>query len=482
MSDLAEFHGTTVLSPDVWIPLTSLAKGMPGETMLRGRQNVWLVMAGRLKPGVSLAQAQQYLNGFAADLTREYPEAYREFGLAVAPASRMPGIGREFVTPFLAVLMGVAGLVLLVTCANLAGLMLARSAARSREMAVRLALGASRASLVGMLMTETLVVFGLGGAAALGVAFWMTRALQAALPALPVPIAVDLSIDWRVLAFTLGVAFVSSCATGLVPALQSARQDLVTDIKSDAGAPRRQRLRHAFVIAQLAFCLVLVVVAGLFLRALGAATSVQPGFSVDGVDVATLDLALGGYSDDQSPATAEAIRERLAAIPGVTAVGIARMVPLDGGGLGLGMLRRKGASGPEAMIDTDWNVVSPRLSAGNRHSRAAGAELHAADRQGAPAVAIVNARFAAATWPGQDPIGQQLEFGDFRPGRESSINVLTVVGVAGDAKNRWLGEAPAPHIYVPYAQQPMRDVNYFLRRADGIDARPRHSHRRSGRH
>ena len=151
----------------------------------------------------------------------------------------------------------------------------------------------------------------------------------------------------------------TACLTGLAPALQSARTNLVTDLKADANAPRRQRLRHIFITAQLAFCLVLIVMAGLFLRALGAATDVKPGFEVANVEVASLDLALGGYTDEQSPAVAEQLRARLAAIPGVQSVGFARMVPLDGGGLGLGGLRRPGSSGPEGRIDTDWNVVSP---------------------------------------------------------------------------------------------------------------------------
>ncbi len=464
------FHGTTVLAADVWVPITLYAKGMPGDETLRGRENVWLVMAGRLKPGVSVGQAQLYLDGFAANLNRQYPAVYRRIGFVAAPASRVPGFGREFVAPFLSILMGVAGLVLLVTCTNLAGLLLARSAARSREVAVRFALGASRRSLIGMLMTETALLFALGGLAALAVASWMTSLLQSAIGALPVPVQVVFALDWRVVAFTLGLALVASLATGLAPALQSSRADLVTDLKTDASAPRRRRLRHVFITAQLAFCLVLIVMAGLFLRALGSAANVQPGFDVDRVDVASIDLALGGYSTDQSPATAEAIRERLAAVPGAAAVGLARMVALDGGGLGLGGLRKPGTSGPDANIDTDWNVISPEYLAAMGIPVLRGRTFTPADRQGAPAVAIVNERLAAMTWPGEDPIGRRLENGDFRPGRASSVSTLTVVGVARDAKYRWLGEAPAPFIYVPYAQQPMREVNYFVRRADGLPA------------
>jgi predicted permease len=141
------------------------------------------------------------------------------------------------------------------------------------------------------------------------------------------------------------------------------------------------------------------------------------------------------------------------------------MVPLDGGGLGLGGLRRQGTVGPEARIDTDWNVVSPDYFAAMELPIVRGRSFGAADRPGAPRVAVVNERFASMVWPGQDPIGQRLENGDFRPGNESSIETITVVGLARDAKYRWIGERQAPFIYVPFAQQPMREVNYFIKRA-----------------
>ena len=462
------YQGTTILAPDVWVPLTALAKGMPADEMLRGRRNQWLIMAGRLKPGVSLAASQAYLNTFMADINRAFPDNNRRLGLAAHPASRIPAFGTEFIGPFLGMLMGVVGLVLLVTCLNLSGLLLARAATRSREVAVRLALGASRRSLAGMHMAETLVLFAGGFLAALIVAVWMTRALGTVLTGLPFPVAVDLSIDWRVLGFTAGLALVAALLTGLAPALQSSRPNLVSDLKSDASSPKRQRLRRIFIGAQLACCLVLVVTAGLFVRALDTASRVSPGFDVDGIEVATFDLALGGYSDAQSAATAEQIRERLAAIPGVTRVGLARMVALDGGGLGLGPLRPKGTTDSAATIRTDWNVVSPDYLSTIGIPVLRGRGFTPADREGAPAVAIVNERLAESVWPGQDPIGQQLENGDFRPGATSPSRMITIVGVARDAKYRWLGESPAPFIYVPYAQQPMRDVNYFIRRAPGL--------------
>jgi len=461
----AGYQGTTVLVPDVWVPLTAGAKGMPSDAMLRGRENQWLIMGARLKPGETIASARAYLETFTADLVRTYPDIYRNRGLVAHPASRIPAFGTELVAPFLGMLMGVVGLVLLVTCLNLSGLLLARAASRSRDVAVRLALGASRRSLVAMLLVETLLLFAGGTLAALIVASWVTQALASVLTTLPFHVGLDLTLDWRVLMFTAGLALVASVLTGLAPAMQSSRANLVTDLKSDASAPRRQRLRRMFITAQLAFCLVLVVTAGLFVRALNKAGNVSPGFDIDPIEVAALDLALSGYTDGQSAAVADQIRERLAAIPGIDNVGMARMVALDGGGLGLGGLRRKGTTGPDAQIRTDWNVVSPDYFPAIGIPLRQGRNFNATDRAGAPAVAIVNELFARQVWPGQEAVGQILETGDMRAGRESTITTMTVVGVARDAKYRWIGEAPAPFIYVPYAQQPMREVNYFIRRS-----------------
>jgi predicted permease len=464
------FHGTTILMPDVWVPLTAYARAMPNDDVLRGRQNNGFLMAARLKPGVSIAQARDGCGALMRRLTEAYPETYRRRGFVVSAASRIPGLGSEFVLPFLSLLMALVGLVLLVACTNLAGLLLARAAARSREVAVRLALGASRGAVFGMLITESLVLFALGAVAACGVAYGMTRVLLSVIPTLPAQVNLDLPLDWRVLGFTALLTLVTGTLTGAAPAFQSARANLVPDLKAAGSGRRRQRLRHAFIAAQMALCLVLIVLAGLFIRALTTATHIDAGMAVDRIDVASIDLALGGYAAERAPAVAEDIRARLAAVPGVAAVGIARMVPLDGGGLGLGGLRRPGATSADARIDTDWNVISPEFLETVRLPILKGRNFTAADREGAPLAAIVNAHLASAEWPGQDPIGQVLENGDFRPGRERTIQRLTVVGVAQDAKYRWVGEAPRHFIYVPLAQQPMSDLQFFVRRADGLSA------------
>jgi predicted permease len=465
------YHGTTILAPDLWIPTTSYIRGTPSEQTLRARENVSYLMMARLKPGVSVAQADHHVSAVMQRLAETYPEPYRGRGLKVLPASRLPGDAADAVVPFLLALSAIVGLVLLVACTNLAGLLLARATSRAREIAVRLALGASRGSLAGLLLTESLVLFGLGALAGLAVARVLTSLMVAGLGAVPFAVELDLGIDWRVAAFCSTLALVTGLLTGLGPALQSTRAGLVPDLKSDSSAPRSQRLRHVFVTGQMAFCLVLVLVAGLFLRALSKASQVDPGFDVDVISIASVNLSHGGFAEERFSAVADELRARLAAIPGIESVGVGAMIPLEGGGLGLGGLRRPGTSGWDASLrDTDWNIVSPEYLPTLGLPLAGGRNFSAADRTGAPRVAIVNEQLARTVWPGENAIGQTLENGDFRPGRESTIQRLTVIGIARDSKYRWLGEAMRPFVYVPLAQHPFGRAHFFMRNQRAAEA------------
>jgi predicted permease len=459
------FQGATVLSADFWVPLTAQARGLGSAELLQSRGANWLIMAARLRPDVSLAQAREAMALHMQHLVEQHPDVYRPgTSLALQPASRLPGLGRIFVAPFFALLMALVGLVLLVACANLAGLLLARATNRAREIAVRLALGASRRSLLGLLVTESLLLFAIGAAAAVMLSRVMLAALTSLVSTLPVRLSIDMSLDWRVLTFTSALALITGLLTGLVPAWRSTKPDLVSDLKSNHAAPRRQRLRHLFVAAQLASCLVLMAVAGLLLRALDRAAHIDAGMQIDGIQVASIDLALGGHAEDRFTALAGELERRFRALPGVTHVAAARMTPLDGSGLGLGALRAEGAA-PDDRITADWNVITPDYLQTLGIPLQRGRTFDASDGEDATLVAIVNERFAARAWPGRDPIGLRLANGDFRPGRESTLRWLTVVGVARDAKYRWIGEEPRAFIYVPMAQHPDRRVHYFVRTA-----------------
>ena len=461
------FHGTTILSPDLWVPITAYIRGTSSAENLRCRECNGYVITARLKPDATLAQADSHVAGMMQRLVEQYPEPYRRHGLKAIANSRLPGDAADEVTPFLFALSAIVGLVLLVACTNLAGLMLARATARSREIAVRLALGASRGSLASLLITESLVLFSLGAIAGLGVARVLASFIVSAMGAAPVPLQLDLGLDWRVATFCTTIALVTGVLTGLGPALQSTRTRLLPDLKADLSAPRSQRLRHVFLVGQMAFCLVLVLVAGLFLRALAKASAVDPGFDVRAITVASFDLGHGGYPEERLPVVAEELRSRLAALPGVAVAGVATRIPLDLSGIGLGGLRPAGTAGREVSIDADWDVITPDYTAAVGLRLARGRNFTAADRAGAPRVAIVNEHLARVAWPGQDPIGKILENGDFRPGQEQSIERITVIGVARDAKYRWLGEAPRAFIYVAMAQTPMRNINVFMRHDRG---------------
>jgi predicted permease len=267
--------------------------------------------------------------------------------------------------------------------------------------------------------------------------------------------------------FTAGLALVTGVLTALGPALHGTRAGLVPGLKADQAAPRSQRLRHLFVAAQMAFCLVLVLVAGLFLRAVTRAADIDAGLDVDRLTVASVDLGHGGYPEERLPVVAEEIRTRLAAIPGIDAVAVSGMIPLEGSGLGLGGLRVPGASGALADIDADWGIISPEHLPAVGMPLAAGLNFTAADRAGSPRVALVNEHLARLAWPGDSAVGQVLETGDFRPGREQTVERLTVIGVTRDAKYRWLGEAPRAFLYVPLAQYPWGRTQFFLRH-DGV--------------
>jgi predicted permease len=466
-----QFHGTTILSPDLWVPLTSYAHAMPTDSLMTGRRNTWLVLGGRLKDDATIAQAKAELNAIHHALQQDFSEAYGGWTIGMAPQSRVPGEAGTAVIPIVGILMTIVGLVLLITCVNLAGLLLARAASRQREIAVRLALGASRSDIIGQLVAESLVLFLCGGGLSLLLAQGLSRVLWSLLPMLPFPVEIPLTIDGRVFAFNMSLALVAGLLTALLPALQSSRPDLLSALKADSSAPRRQRLRQFCVAGQISLCLLLIVVAGLFLRALNAALTVDPGFTVARTDIVSVDLSLGGYTEAQAYSATDQLQQRLAAIPGIERASVAAVVPLEGSGLGLGALRKPGAASSAEWIDADWNVISPEFLPSINLPLVAGRNFTSADRDGATRVAIVNERFARAAWPGQDAIGRTLENGDFRPdGSAKDLRTLTVIGVARDAKYRWLGDGPRNFIYVAMAQEPWRRLNFFLRRSEKMAA------------
>jgi predicted permease len=465
------FQGPFAAAPDGWVPLAAATYLGTPASMYNEPAGVWLMAVGRLAPNASLDQAQAELATITARLARDNPNAYKGKGIAVERASLFPGDMQAAIGGFLALLFAVAGLVLVIASTNVAGMLLARAAARRREIAVRLALGASRAQLVGQLVVEGLLLFGAAGAAGLVIAHWMVRGLLALLPRLPVSIALDPRLDWRVLLFALVLALGTGLVAGLVPALQSTRPDLVPALKAGAGGgdgTGRQRLRSGLLVTQIAFSMVLLMVAGLFARTLQHARGIDPGFDPVGVSVTALDFGTANYSEPRGRQAAAVMLGQVRTLPGVRGAALSAMLPLGGGGLGLGPLAvpgREPADPREGGPDADWDVVSPEYFATLGIPLLRGRDFTEADRAGVGDVAILNEAFAAALFPGEDPVGRTLINTGPTP---SESRTLTVIGVVRNARYRFLGEAQRNFIYVPLSQRYFARANVLVKMAAGV--------------
>ena len=399
----------------------------------------WLVMGARLKAGVSIGAAEGEVEAIGQALVQDHPTGMKSRGLRLLPSSSVPG-NRRAVAVFVTMLMGIVSLVLLVACANVSGILLARATARKREIAVRLSMGAGRARLVRQLLTETTVLFLLGGAAGLLLARGLTMLLVSWLPALPFPVAVSLALDLRVVAFTTTLSLVAALASGLAPALQTSKANPVIALKDDSQGPSgRSRFRHAFVVFQVALSVALVVAAGLFARALVHSGALNPGFNPHGVELVTLDLSTAGYTDTRATLFWRELIARVRALPSVQEATLARVVPGGFEGIGLGI----GPPGLQAddAFEPDGNIVEPGYFATLRIPLAAGRDFTAADRGGSQPVVIVGEAAAQHFWPGQNAIGRSLS--QSVSGKTIS---LVVVGIAKDIRSTSLIDGVAPSL------------------------------------
>jgi predicted permease len=366
-----------------------------------------------------------------------------------------------------AILLVSVGLVLLIACANIANLLLARASRRRREIAVRLSLGATRTQLIRHLLTESVVLAVLGAGVGLVLTQWLTAAAATLrIRTLPVRISLDLGLDGRVLAFTGAVAAVTGIAFGLIPALRASRPNLVAELKGETAAARGSwlSLRSALVIAQVAVSMVLLVGAGLFLRSLGKAEAVDPGFDPTNTVLMTFDLESNGFTQERGRAFYDQLRERARALPGVQSATLAQCVPLATCGSRRGTRIEGYEPRPGESTEINWNVVGTDYFRTLRIPLIQGRDFGPQDREGAPLVVIVNQAFARRYWPGQDPLGKRVSF------RGPQGPFADVVGMVSDGKYRALGEDPLPFLYVPFAQQYRPAMTLHVRTAG--DPRP----------
>jgi predicted permease len=452
--------GETALRFDLWVPMMMQEKVIPGKR-LQARDNSWLMALGRLKPGVTVQQAQAELTDIANRLQREYPGGARG-SVSVFPMWKSPKGATSVLGPVLLLLMGVVALVLLIACANVANLLLARATGRRREIAIRLALGAGRGRLLRQLLTESLLLSLAGGALGIICANWTAGLLRTLAPPTDFPVGMALDLDARVFAFTFGLALLTGLAFGLAPALQAVRTDMLVPLKDESAAiagagGRRAWLRNALVVSQVSISVLLLVTAGLFLRSLANAQTFRPGFTAGGVLLASVDLFPGGYKADTARAFYKQVLEKVRALPGVESASMARRVPLGLGGSSSSSIRIEGFE--LRKDERPWtyiNNVSPDYLRTMRIPLLAGREFSERDTVIAPAVAIVNETMARRYWPAGDALGKRFSFGEER---------FTVIGIAGNIRSRALNEPPAAYTYLCLYQFYRPDVTVHVRTA-----------------
>jgi predicted permease len=447
------FLGTKFgLAMDLWIPLGMHETVVPeSRGMLESRGWHWMETIARLRPGVERVQAEASLRTIARRIEAAHPDTNTGVSFALVPErhGRFPIEAAQGISLGAALAFGVVGLVLLIACANVANMLLARASARRREVGIRLALGASRSRLVRQLMTESLVLALLGGAAGLLLAYWTSDLLLAFRPPIPYTLALDVAPDGSVLAFTLAATLATVVVFGLAPALAASRPELVPALRGDAGARVRRRIAGRTLVAgQMALSLAVLAAAGLFFRSLVNARGIDPGFDRTNVLLASYDLSLLGYGEDRGRAFHRAVVERVAALPGVKAASVARFIPLGDSSSTTGPVVAEGEPFPEAGsgVSTGINFVGPGHFETMGTRIVEGRDFTDQDVPSSPQVIIVNETLARTLWPGASAVGRRLRIGapDAPP--------RAVVGVARDGRYRFLGESPTPYAYRPLAQ------------------------------
>jgi putative ABC transport system permease protein len=461
------FTGTTFLGTDMWVPMAMDTHVRASDTSLRDvHRAVWMTSIGRIKPGVTVQQARQELDALMKNYLYEQNDSRVDtWGIAVAPSARVPaGIARP-VIGFVGVLGTLTALVLLIACSNVAAMLLARALERRREVATRLAIGASRGRILWQLLFEGLTLALIAGAVSLPITAALVSLLSSVQPSLPIPISLELQINPRVMAFAFALATLTAVLFGLLPALQATRFEVARALHGHGSTSDRRRtwLRQGLVAGQVAMALLLLVSAGLFLRSLQEAATTDVGFTVANVDTLQIDTRIGGYqSDAEGMRAIEGLTERFRAIPGVTAVGASHMIPLFSGRFGLGGLRAPGYVGADGTdsVDADWDTVTPGYFDALEVRIVQGRGFDDRDREGALPVVMINETMAARLWPGANPIGRQL----IQISRTEE-RALQIVGITRPAKSASISEPPQNFIYVPLAQQFMPNITFFVRHA-----------------
>lgn len=432
-----KFDGMLIgFAPDFWTPISAHREIKPSHPdLVVARDSHWLMAVGRLRPGVTTTQANSEFAILAQQLFKEHPVENKDLTAVVVPADLTPTPLRGVVSGVSALLMGIVGLVLLIACANVTNLSLAQAVRRQSELAVRSALGAPRWRVMQQMLTESVLLACLGGAVGVLIALWGAPLLLALKPSF-LPLSMDVVPDWRVLLFTVGLSVATGVIVGIAPALRSTKNKVVTgfNLLASATTYSKSLLRNFLVVSQLAFGLLLLIVAGLCVRSLKNAHAVNPGFDVEHTLTASFDLTTAGYDQPRGEALEKQLVERLKALPGVRSAGLADHLPL-GTQTDMSVIEMEGRQ-----VAFDFATINPGYLQSMGIPLLKGRDFNDNDSKSAPDVLLVNEAFARKVWPGGDPVGKQM----IVPGTEKTGQV---VGVVGTGKYRSLGEDPRPFVF-----------------------------------
>jgi predicted permease len=455
---------TPMLSPDLWVVTREAEEVEPagiqdavpsptGTSRLDRRGQRWLFLKGRLKPGVTVAQAGANLEVLMRQLAAAHPQTNKDRRAAVKASSevRLHPDGDSLILFIGVGLMVAVGLVLLIACANVASMLLARASARQREIAIRLAIGAGRARLVRQLVTESLVLAGAGAAAGILVAAWLTRLIATPTLPVPIPVVLDLRMDVRVLGFTLFLTTIAGLVAGLAPAFRASRPNLVDALRGVAhgarAGGRRWTLRDALVAGQMATTAVLLVTAGLLARSVLEARSANVGFRTDGLAVVSADLGLARYDDSRAEQFWKRALERISGLPGVESAALAARLPFSIN-FNTGQFHIPGHKSPN---DLGFTLQNTRVSADYFRTLGIpilqGRGFTSADTPDTPKVIVINETMARRFWKDRSPIGERIHL------RTADGPVLEVIGVAADHRIQTVGEQPQPYMHFATGQQ-----------------------------
>ena len=459
------FKGTEfIYTPEMWVPVSMFEWVEPGATWIDNRDSGNFFVAGRLKPGTGAEQAEASLNMLAKQLATEYPDTNEGQTIKVGPAGFILPDLRGAVVSFTWILMVAVILVLLVTCANLAGLLLARATDRRREIAIRLAMGANRFQLIRQLLTESILLSFIGGVLGVFLAVWMINLLLAFKPPIDFPLAVDVAVDWRVLLFSFFVSVVTGAIFGLAPALQATRPGLITTIKESAtqGGARRSRLRSVLVVLQLSLSLVVLIGGGLLVRTLQQLQTMNPGFNPHNAFMMSFDVGLQGYDRARGEQLYRQLVERVDSLPGVKSSVVTDYVPLmlnySSNTIFIeGQPAERGANVPTAMVGS----IGPKYFETLETPLLEGREFTALDNDKSQKVVVVNETFVRRLMPflqsPRDAIGRRVSF------RGPEGPFIQIVGVAQNGKYFNIAEDPRSFVWRPIFQSYSNSATLVVR-------------------